>query len=115
MGDDQIIQKQQQQTACFGEPSRKNETEVRSSLQRMSSFKSDSSSSSLPAWLQQYKNENKGITYNDQVFVIILSQSYLDNIPIIFYHTLQIKINIKIIITGHVKPSRFRSVQMLQY
>ncbi|XP_058771272.1 protein SMAX1-LIKE 3-like [Vicia villosa] len=65
VGDDQITQKQQE-TACFGEPSRKNETEVRSSLQRMSSFKSDSSSSSLPAWLQQYKNENKGITNNDQ-------------------------------------------------
>lgn len=42
VGEDQMIQKQQQ--AC----------------------NSDSSSSSLPAWLQQYKNENKGISYNDQ-------------------------------------------------
>jgi hypothetical protein len=66
VGDDQIIQKQQQEAACFAETSTKIEKEIRS-LQRMSSCKSDSSSSSLPAWLQQYKNENKGITYNDQV------------------------------------------------
>ncbi|GAU45891.1 hypothetical protein TSUD_24930 [Trifolium subterraneum] len=65
VGDDQIIQKQQQQAAYFAETSTKIEREVRS-LQRMNSCKSDSSSSSLPAWLQQYKNENKGITYNDQ-------------------------------------------------
>ncbi|KAK2400914.1 protein SMAX1-LIKE [Trifolium repens] len=65
VGDDQIIQKQQQEAACFAETSTKIEKEIRS-LQRMSSCKSDSSSSSLPAWLQQYKNENKGITYNDQ-------------------------------------------------
>lgn len=58
VGEDQMIQKQQQ--AC----------------------NSDSSSSSLPAWLQQYKNENKGISYNDQVS--LLSQSYLHSIIIIF-------------------------------
>ncbi|CAJ1967235.1 unnamed protein product [Sphenostylis stenocarpa] len=54
----------QKQQPCFPEPSTKNETEVRS-LQN-STCNSDSSSSTLPAWLQQYKNENKGITYNDQ-------------------------------------------------
>ncbi|RDY05982.1 Protein SMAX1-LIKE 3, partial [Mucuna pruriens] len=54
----------EKQQACFAEPSTKNETEVRS-LQS-STCNSDSSSSTLPAWLQQYKNENKGITYNDQ-------------------------------------------------
>ncbi|KAK7345249.1 hypothetical protein VNO77_15843 [Canavalia gladiata] len=60
MGDDQ------KQPACFAEPSstKNNETEVRS-LQN-SACNSDSSTSTLPAWLQQYKNENKGITYNDQ-------------------------------------------------
>nr|KYP73829.1 hypothetical protein KK1_006486 [Cajanus cajan] len=52
------------QQPCFAEPSTKNETEVRS-LQS-STCNSDSSSPTLPAWLQQYKNENKGITYNDQ-------------------------------------------------
>lgn len=70
VGDDQQIIQKQQETAYFAEPSRKNETEVRRSLQRMNSCKSDSSSSSLPAWLQQYKNENKGITYNDQVLLL---------------------------------------------
>lgn len=66
VGDDQ------KQQACFAEPSTKNETitEVRS-LQSSSTCNSDSSSSTLPAWLQQYKNENKGITHNDQVFIII--------------------------------------------
>ncbi|KAG5003241.1 hypothetical protein AAZX31_10G074300 [Glycine max] len=61
VGDDQ------KQQACFAEPSTKNETitEVRS-LQSSSTCNSDSSSSTLPAWLQQYKNENKGINYNDQ-------------------------------------------------
>ncbi|TKY53147.1 Chaperone protein ClpB1 [Spatholobus suberectus] len=58
VGDDQ------KQQACFAETSTKNETEVRS-LQS-STCNSDSSSSTLPAWLQQYKNENKGISYNDQ-------------------------------------------------
>ncbi|XP_027366850.1 protein SMAX1-LIKE 3 isoform X2 [Abrus precatorius] len=58
VGDDQ------KQPACFAEPSTKIETEVRS-LQS-SACNSDSSTSTLPAWLQQYKNENKGITYNDQ-------------------------------------------------
>ncbi|KAL2323022.1 hypothetical protein Fmac_027401 [Flemingia macrophylla] len=53
------------QRPCFAEPSTKNETEVRS-LQS-STCNSDYSSPTLPAWLQQYKNENKGITtYNDQ-------------------------------------------------
>ncbi|CAK8571331.1 unnamed protein product [Lathyrus sativus] len=66
VGDDQQIIQKQQETAFFAEPSTKNESEVRRSLQRMNSCKSDSSSSSLPAWLQQYKNENKGIIYNDQ-------------------------------------------------
>ncbi|XP_061359449.1 protein SMAX1-LIKE 3 [Gastrolobium bilobum] len=59
LGDDQ-----KKQPACFAEPSAKIETEVRS-LQS-STCNSDSSNSSLPAWLQQYKNENKGIVYNDQ-------------------------------------------------
>ncbi|CAK8571332.1 unnamed protein product [Lathyrus sativus] len=66
VGDDQQIIQKQQETAFFAEPSTKNESEVGRSLQRMNSCKSDSSSSSLPAWLQQYKNENKGIIYNDQ-------------------------------------------------
>ncbi|KAK7278722.1 hypothetical protein RJT34_23758 [Clitoria ternatea] len=49
----------------LAEPSTKNiDTQVRS-LQS-SACNSDSSTSTLPAWLQQYKNENKGITYNDQ-------------------------------------------------
>jgi len=62
-------------------------------MKQQQACNSDSSSSSLPAWLQQYKNENKGISYNDQVS--LLSQSYLHSIPIIFYHAPQIKIYIK--------------------
>ncbi|KAK7392666.1 hypothetical protein VNO78_21110 [Psophocarpus tetragonolobus] len=58
VGDDQ------KQQACFAEPSTKNETEVR--ILKSSTCNSDSSCSTLPAWLQQYKNENKGFTYNDQ-------------------------------------------------
>ncbi|KAL9319351.1 hypothetical protein ACSQ67_015868 [Phaseolus vulgaris] len=58
VGDDE------KQQPCFAEPSTKNETEIRSF--QSSTCNSDSSTSTLPAWLQQYKNENKGITYNDQ-------------------------------------------------
>ncbi|KAI4348899.1 hypothetical protein L6164_009565 [Bauhinia variegata] len=56
---------EQRQPTCFAEPSAKFETEVRS-LQS-SICNSDSSTSSLPPWLQQYKNENtKGVSPNDQ-------------------------------------------------
>ncbi|KAK7268075.1 hypothetical protein RIF29_20761 [Crotalaria pallida] len=61
VGDDQ------KQPASLAESSTKIVTEARS-LQS-STCNSDSSTSSLPAWLQQYKNENKGVTSNDQICV----------------------------------------------
>lgn len=95
VGDDQ------KQQACFAEPSTKNETitEVRS-LQSSSTCNSDSSST-LPAWLQQYKNENKGINYNDQVFIIIITirhvdKNMMDFILVIFYSVLSCHVCIKI-------------------
>jgi len=68
VGDDE------KQQPCFAEPSTKNETEIRSF--QSSTCNSDSSTSTLPAWLQQYKNENKGITYNDQVFIIPIKHTF---------------------------------------
>lgn len=65
VGDDEI---EKEESGCFMEPSTKIENEVRS-LQS-SGCNSDSSTSCLPAWLQQYKNENKGIN-NHQVLIII--------------------------------------------
>ncbi|QCE05145.1 ATP-dependent Clp protease ATP-binding subunit ClpB [Vigna unguiculata] len=58
------VEDEHKQQPCFAEASTKNETEIRSF--QSSTCNSDSSTSTLPAWLQQYKNENKGITYNDQ-------------------------------------------------
>ncbi|KAI4300571.1 hypothetical protein L6164_033935 [Bauhinia variegata] len=56
---------EQKQPTCYAEPWAKFETEVRS-LQS-STCNSDASTSSLPAWLQQYKNENiKDVPPNDQ-------------------------------------------------
>ncbi|KAK6942539.1 Clp, repeat (R) domain [Dillenia turbinata] len=58
----------EKQLSCCADCSAKFETEARS-LQ--SSCSSDSTTSTLPSWLQQYKNENKRLLNNDQ-----------DNIPL---------------------------------
>ncbi|KAE9619563.1 hypothetical protein Lal_00009392 [Lupinus albus] len=53
-----------EQPACVAEPSSKFETEDR--VLQSSVCNSDSSSSSLPAWLQQYKNQNRRVISSDQ-------------------------------------------------
>lgn len=59
-------EEQQQQLRCCSECSAKFDMEARS-LQSSSSCNSDSTTtSSLPAWLQQYKNENRGLSSKDQ-------------------------------------------------
>ncbi|CAL0299437.1 unnamed protein product [Lupinus luteus] len=58
---------EKEQQACFGESSSKIETEAR--CLQSSTCNSDSSSSSLPAWLQQYKNESRRVISSDQNFV----------------------------------------------
>jgi len=91
VGDDQ------KQQPCFAEPSTKNETEIRS-LQS-STCNSDSSSSTLPAWLQQYKNENnKGITYNDQVFIIPIKHTFkgTHRIPLLLVYYINISFALKL-------------------
>lgn len=59
----------QKQLTCCDECSAKFEEEAQS-LRSSSICNSESTTSSLPAWLQQYKNENKGLnttTNNHQV------------------------------------------------
>ncbi|KAK4582650.1 hypothetical protein RGQ29_025738 [Quercus rubra] len=55
---------EEHQLACCTECSAKFDMEARS-LQSSSTCNSDSTTSSLPAWLQQYKNENKGLSPNN--------------------------------------------------
>lgn len=64
----------EKQLSCCGECSAKFEIEARS-LQNYSNNNSEStnSSSPLPAWLQQYKNEQKAMGENDQVSSFIIS------------------------------------------
>ena len=58
---------EEKQPTSFAEPSSKFETIVPSL--HGSICNSDSSTSRLPAWLQNYKTENKRVTTNDQVFI----------------------------------------------
>jgi len=65
-GKDEMMNQQQQLTCC-SECSTKFETEART-LKTNTTCNSDSSTSTLPAWLQKCKNENNGLTSNlDQV------------------------------------------------
>lgn len=69
----QMLEGGGKQLTCCAECSSKFEAEARS-LQSSSSCNSESTTSSLPAWLQQYKNENKVPSgTNDQVLIITLS------------------------------------------
>ncbi|XP_068341999.1 protein SMAX1-LIKE 3-like [Pyrus communis] len=62
----------QKQLTCCAECSAKFEAEARNLQQSSSICNSESTTSSLPAWLQQYKNENKALSStNDQNSVTI--------------------------------------------
>lgn len=62
-------EEENKQLTCCADCSAKFEAEARS-LQS-SSCNSDSTTSSLPAWLQQYKNEKKAtLSNNDKVIII---------------------------------------------
>ncbi|KAJ7971650.1 protein SMAX1-LIKE 3-like [Quillaja saponaria] len=57
--------RQEKELTCCAEPSSKFDTQIRS-LQSSSCNSDSTTNSSLPAWLQQYKNETKGISTNEQ-------------------------------------------------
>lgn len=66
------VEDEEKQLSCCAECSAKFETEARS-LQNSNNSESTTSSSPLPAWLQQYKNEQKAMGENDQVFFHYMS------------------------------------------
>ncbi|KAL0555289.1 hypothetical protein IC582_009232 [Cucumis melo] len=73
----EIVLDEEKELNCCGECSAKFEIEARS-LQNYSNNNSESTTSStpLPAWLQQYKNEQKAMGENDQTKCVTVRELY---------------------------------------